>query len=87
RALSRQTGQLLWNAPTAGETLGGPWTDNAIVLAFTSTGSLVFLDAASGNVLATPSIRAPAGGAGAVSGPWVYMPGQDGVLYGVRGNP
>jgi outer membrane protein assembly factor BamB len=87
RAISRDTGQLLWNASTAGETLGGPWTDNSLVVAFTTSGTLVFLDAATGSVLLTPGTGAAAAGAGAVSNPWVFMPGQNNALHGMRGNP
>jgi outer membrane protein assembly factor BamB len=87
KAISRDRREQSWRTAIAGEPLGGPWADNSLVSGFTNGGALVILDAASGTVLGTPGIRAAAAGAGAVSGSWVYLPGVDGVLYGMRGNP
>jgi outer membrane protein assembly factor BamB len=84
KAITRDTLQQLWRAGTPGPVLGGAWTDGSRVLAITQAGMLLFVDATNGATLPSATIPAPAGGAGAVSDPWIFVPGADGVLYALR---
>jgi hypothetical protein len=64
--------------------LGGVWADSSYVLALTQGGTLHYLEAFTGSAIGGAIVPAPAGGAGAISGAWVYVPGSDGILYALR---
>ncbi len=83
KAIRRDSVEQAWRA-ASGPVVGGVWADNVRVLALTQGGSLQFMDAATGNILGSATVPATAGGAGAVSGPWVFIPGSDGNLYALR---
>lgn len=85
KAISRRDNNILWRAGVGGQVMGGPLVDGARVLVITQAGNAQFLDATNGAPLGSAIISAPAGGAGAVSGPWIYVPGADGRLYALLG--
>lgn len=87
KAIRRDDLQQLWRVPTAGLVLEGVWADNSRVLALTQGGTLQSMEASTGSALGNAAIPAPAGGAGAVSGRRVFVPGSDGSLYALEGQP
>jgi outer membrane protein assembly factor BamB len=85
KAISRQNRGDLWRAAVNGVVMGGPLVDAGRVLVVTESGRVELLDAQSGSTLSGQNISAQAGGAAAVSGPNVYVPGVDGRLYAITG--
>jgi len=88
RARSRSDGATIWNRGIAGQVLGGLYVDDRRVLAYLQNGSFLYLDAATGEVLASLATYPAAATAGAaVSRPFVFGPGSDGRLYSFRESP
>ena len=88
RARSRSDGNTIWNRGIAGQALGGLYVDDQRVLAYLQDGSFLYLDAATGEVLASLAAYPAAATAGAaVSRPFVFGPGSDGKLYSFRESP
>jgi outer membrane protein assembly factor BamB len=85
KAISRQNNTQVWRVGVAGQVVGGPFVDADHVLVVTQSGNIQFLDAQTGSQLNGSIIPAPVGGAAAVSGPWIYVPGADGRLYALLG--
>jgi len=85
RAVSRQTGQLLWSAQIGDTLAGGPFVTNERVLVITQNGSALFYDAATGVGPDTAaSFRMMLLAAPAVSQEWIFAP-SSGVVFGYRG--
>ena len=74
---------VLWRTPIAGRVLDGLLVDGDRIIAFLESGNIQFIDATNGEILTTLNTNtAESTAGGAVSGDYVYMPGQDGKLYG-----
>lgn len=86
KAISRDNGAQLWRATVQGEILGGPIVDDEFIVIVTQVGIIQFLNAVNGNTAGGSSILSNAGGAPAVSPPYVYVPGFDGRLYALQGS-
>jgi outer membrane protein assembly factor BamB len=87
RAISRQSGQLLWTAPIGGEAIGGPFVTNDRVLVITQSGAMLFYDANTGAMLDMGgSFRLALNAAPAISQEWIFAP-SIGSVFGYRGNP
>jgi outer membrane protein assembly factor BamB len=84
KAVSRDTNELFWRTPVSGQVLGGPFVDGEQVIVFTASGSIHFLNAATGNVNNSAVIPAQANAPGAISGEWLFVPGANGTLYALR---
>ncbi len=83
RAL-RPEGQLLWNVSVAGTPLGGALVDDVRVFVATDGGAFQYLDVVTGALL-QGNVQSPTlGGAAAVAGPWIFAPGQNGILFAAR---
>ena len=88
RARSRTDGAEIWSRGIAGQILGGPYVDDQRLFAYLQNGSFLFLEAATGEVLASLAAYPAAATAGAaISPPYVYGPGNDGKLYSFREAP
>ena len=89
KARSREDGEQLWRTPVGGPVLGGPLVDRQYVIAFLQNGNIVFLNAETGQDAAPsyPTYPAASTSAGAVSFPYIYVPGQDGKLHAYRQTP
>ncbi len=85
KAISRQNSSLIWRSNVAGEVVGGPLVDANRLIVVTQFGNIQFLEVQTGASINGTIIPAPAGGAAAVSGPWLYVPGADGRLYALLG--
>ena len=85
KAISRQNHTQVWRIDVAGQVVGSPLVDADNVLVVTQSGNIQFIDSQTGAQLNGSIIPAPAGGAAAVSGPWIYVPGADGRLYALLG--
>jgi outer membrane protein assembly factor BamB len=85
KAISRQNSSLIWRSNVAGEVMGGPLVDANRLIVVTQFGNIQFLEVQTGASINGTIIPAPAGGAAAVSGPWLYIPGADGRLYALLG--
>jgi outer membrane protein assembly factor BamB len=87
KAISRQDRNQRWRTPViGGMVMGGPLVDATRVLVVTQAGNVHLLDNESGSANSVPSIAASAGGAPAVSGPYIFIPGVDGRLYELLGS-
>ena len=81
-------GTGFWSRGIAGQILGGPYVDDQRLFAYLQNGSFLFLEAATGEVLASLAAYPAAATAGAaISPPYVYGPGNDGKLYSFREAP
>jgi outer membrane protein assembly factor BamB len=88
RARSRVDGAEIWSRGIAGQVLGGPYVDDRRLVAYLQNGSFLYLDAASGEALASLAAYPAAASAGAaISPPYVFGPGNDGKLYSFREAP
>ncbi len=88
RARSRTDGAEIWSRGIAGQILGGPYVDDQHLFAYLQNGSFLFVNAATGEVLASLAAYPAAATAGAaVSPPYVFGPGNDGKLYSFREAP
>ncbi len=65
--------------------MGGPLVDANRLIVVTQFGNIQFLEVQTGASINGTIIPAAAGGAAAVSGPWLYVPGADGRLYALLG--
>lgn len=87
KAISRQDRNQRWrNGVPGGQVLGGPLVDSSRVLVVTQSGTVQMFESQSGSGITVPSIASPAGGAPAVSGAYLFVPGTDGRLYALLGN-
>ncbi len=79
---------VLWRTAIAGRVLDGLLVNNNRIIAFSQSGNVLYLDATNGYVLNTlVTYPAQPTAAGAVSGNYVYVPGQNGKLYGYQQTP
>lgn len=85
KAIARDDTTERWRAPMVGTVLGGPLTDGDQVLVVTQGGNIQFFDADTGDTRSS-AIPAPAGGAAAVGGQWLYIPGADSQFYAAHGS-
>lgn len=86
KSISRLSGTQLWRTPVTGLIQGIPLNNGATVLVVTQSGNVLLLDLASGSIVGSALIPAQAGGAPAVGGGLIYVPGTDGRLHALRGN-
>ncbi len=87
KAISRQDRNQRWRSNVVGgPVMGGPLVDANRVLVITQAGTVQLLDNQNGSSIAVASITASAGGAPAVSGPYIFIPGTDGRLYELLGS-
>jgi outer membrane protein assembly factor BamB len=87
KAISRQDRNQRWrSAISGGQVMGGPLVDANHVLVVTQAGNVSLLDNQSGATTSVPSIASSVGGAPAVSGPYIFVPGTDGRLYELLGS-
>jgi outer membrane protein assembly factor BamB len=87
KAISRQDRAQRWRSPIAGGgALGGPLVDAHRVLVVTPSGTIHLFENESGSAISVPSSGANAGGAPAVSGAYIFVPGTDGRLYALVGS-
>lgn len=86
RALSRQTGQVVWTAQLSGALSGGPFVTTDRVLVVTQSGAVIVYDAASGNIVAVSSLPGALNAAPALSQEWLFAPSANAIL-GYRGAP
>ncbi|NJN82286.1 MAG: PQQ-binding-like beta-propeller repeat protein, partial [Caldilineaceae bacterium] len=85
KAISRDEGKELWRTTVPGGVLGRPIVGDGLLILFTSSGFVIFIDGSSGVQVSSASAGTPLGGAGAVSGEWVFLPGINRSMYGLRG--
>ena len=84
RAVSRQTGQLVWSMQTGDNLAGGPFVTNDRVLVITQNGSVLVFDANNGAGPDTAaSFRMPLLAAPAVSQEWIFAPSNN-MVFGYR---
>lgn len=80
----RTEGQLLWQAGINGRVLGGALIDDTRIFVATDAGAFQYFDISTGALIqgnvTSPQASAPV----AVSGPWIYAPTTNSVIYGVR---
>ncbi len=86
RAVSRQTGQVIWTVQTGGLLSGGPLVTADRVMVITQSGAVLMYDAATGTVIATTSLPGAINAAPAVSLEWLFAPSGNAIL-GYRGAP
>lgn len=87
KAISRQDRNQRWRSSiVGGPVMGGPLVDANRVLVVTQSGNVQMLENQSGSAISVPSIASFVGGAPAVSGPYIFVPGTDGRLYELLGN-
>lgn len=87
RAISRQTGQLLWSVQIGDNAIGGPYVTNDRVMVVTQNGSVLIYDANSGAGPDTAaSFRMMLSAAPAISQEWLFAP-SSGSVFGYRGSP
>jgi len=87
RALARarrNEGQIIWQANVPGNVPGGVLVDDTGVLAITDSGAIQYFDAFSGAVSMASVQFGPLAGHAAVSGVWIFAPGQNGTLQAAR---
>ena len=88
RALVRQGGNPLWETGIAGRAMGGPLIDGSQILVVTSAGSIQGVNLSGqtiGNQSLPPGLQVV--GSPAVSGPNLYIPASDSIVYAFRGQP
>lgn len=85
RAYQRQNQSEVWSVNINGQVLGGPLVDARHVLVVTQPGNVHIFDTQTGSSTYGSLIPAPAGGAPAVSGPWIFIPGANGRVYALLG--
>lgn len=85
RAYLRQNQDEVWSVSVNGQVLGGPLVDSNSVLVVTQFGSVQIFDVQTGSSIYGSIIPSPAGGAPALSGPWIFVPGADARLYALQG--
>jgi outer membrane protein assembly factor BamB len=84
KAISRHDHNERWRAPAGNQVMGGPLVDANRVLVVAQAGGTVHLfENQSGSAISVPSIGVDAGGAPAVSGGYIFVPGTDGRLYSI----
>jgi outer membrane protein assembly factor BamB len=87
KAISRQDRSQRWrSAIGGGPVMGGPLVDANRVLVVTQAGTIHLFNNQDGSAIAVPSIASFAGGAPAVSGAYIFVPGTDGFLYELLGS-
>lgn len=83
----RNEGQLLWQAGINGRVIGGALIDDTRVFVATDGGAFQYFDVSTG-ALIQGNVAAPQiGAAVAVSGPWIFVPTVNGVVYSARQVP
>jgi outer membrane protein assembly factor BamB len=85
RAYLRQNQSEVWSVAVNGQVLGGPLVDATHVLVVTQPGNLHIFDVQTGSSTYGTILLAPAGGAPAVSGGWIYVPGANGRVMALAG--
>lgn len=80
----RNDGQLVWQASIPGNVPGGVIVDGTRVLVVAEGGNIQLFDAGSGAIGVSDIQLGALGGSAAVSGAWIYVPTQSGILYGLR---
>jgi outer membrane protein assembly factor BamB len=83
RAYARLDGVFLWRTALPGPLIGGPLVDQSSGFVLTQSGTLQLFNVTSGSIIGSANIPSGAGGAPAVSSPWIYIPLQDGQPYGL----
>lgn len=87
KAISRFDQSQVWRTGIAGgQVMGGPLVDATHLMAVTQAGNVHLLDNTNGSAISVPSIASFAGGAPAVSGAYIFVPGTDGRLYALLGS-
>lgn len=89
-AWPRRNGAQLWRADVPGEARGGPIVGPNQILVVTDIGNLRMFDLNGiniDNVSLSGGVQVPVGGAPAVSGLYIFVPGADGKVYAFRGQP
>ena len=83
-ALDGETGEVLWQFPTASHVVPSATLANDLVFVGTEDGQLYALRAASGEKVWELALKGGVGAAPAVAGDLVLIPGLDGALYAFR---
>jgi outer membrane protein assembly factor BamB len=87
KAFSRQNRNQLWRTPLfGGLVMGGPLVDATRALVVTESGNVYLLDNQNGSSIAGQTVTSFLGGAPALSGPWIFMPGVDGRVHDLLGS-
>jgi outer membrane protein assembly factor BamB len=82
KAFDRRSNNRLWRASINGEASGGAIvTDNSLIVV-TKNGAIQFIDPDSGYISASTGISTPVFRAPALSGTYLYVPGNDRRVYG-----
>jgi outer membrane protein assembly factor BamB len=87
KAISRQDRNQRWrNGVAGGQVMGGPLVDSSRVLVVTQSGNVQMFESQSGAGIIMPAVASSVAGAPAVSGAYIFVPGNDGRLYALLGN-
>lgn len=88
QAVARRTGASLWRIDVPGNIVGGPIVDGDQVIVVTNSGNIRMFNNSGGQIdaLSLPN-GALATGAPAVSGLYLYIPGNNGTVHALRGQP
>jgi outer membrane protein assembly factor BamB len=87
QAISRNGSEERWRYSLGERLAGSPIAGPNSLLLVTESGSIRLLDKGSGSPTATFTLMTNAVGAPAVSGDLIFVPGSDGFVYALRGDP
>lgn len=91
RAMRRDNAQNAWpnvnGVPLNADVLAGPFVGANEVLVQMEDGAIRTFDKFTGASLSNFIVNSRLAAPGIVAGPWIYLPGADTRLYGVRGAP
>lgn len=82
KALDRNSNTRLWRVNTSGEARGGAIVTPNTLVVVTASGVIHFVNPYNGVIDPSTSINAPVSNAPAVSGTYLYVPGDDRRVYG-----
>lgn len=87
QAINRNGGEERWRYGLGERLAGGPIVGPSSLLIVTESGSIRILDNGNGSPTTTFTLITSAVGAPAVSGDLILVPGLDGIVYALRGDP